>query len=166
MYQSITIRHNVEMGHRLSLQPDSKCFHLHGHSWWIDLTLFGEPDDTGMIIEFATVKTLWRTYLDQYFDHHMCLNESDPMFNQLFVFKSRANDDIIQVRSTDLIEKWGFRLIDCDPTVENMARIWGEAAVDMFSVIAELTEVKIDVQEAATNKASWSRTAQDGPLRR
>lgn len=146
--QSISIRHNCEMGHRLSLQPDSKCFHLHGHSWWIDLELFGHTDATGMIINFADVKSLWRTYLDQYFDHHMCLNVDDPLA-------------VLIEQTLELLantyERWGIRLIDCDPTVENMARIWGEAARDMFvsSFFPNVKGVRISVQEASTNHATW-----------
>jgi 6-pyruvoyl-tetrahydropterin synthase len=138
--QTIAVRHNVEMGHRLSLQPDSKCFHLHGHSWWIDLKLTGPVDETGMVENFAKVKSLWRGYLDGRFDHHMVLNIADPLIALL----------PIDLGQSSVLDSWGITLLPFDPTVENMARHWGVEARHMFQL-----KVEIKVQEAATNAAYW-----------
>ena len=138
--QSIAVRHNVEMGHRLSMQPNSKCFHFHGHSWWVELEISGEVGQDGMILDFAVVKHAWRHMLDVDFDHHMCLNVNDPLFDRCEV------DD-----------SWGFVTVECDPTVENMARIWGEWARKCFG---EQYDYYIKVWEAATNAATWRARAQ------
>lgn len=146
--QSIKVRHNVEMGHRLSQQPDSKCFHLHGHSWWIDLELFGPVNPSGMVcdLNFGDVKKRWRGMLDEHFDHHLCLNVDDPLV--LFVQEAQKYGLLPE----DVLTSWGITTVPFDPTVENMARHWGLAARGMFT---QVSEVRINVQEAATNAATW-----------
>lgn len=165
MTQSIQVRHNVEMGHRLSQQPDSKCFHLHGHSWWVDLEIWGPLTHDGMVhgIEFGRLKHMWRYYLDTQFDHHLCLNQADPIVGMITVSmhphaESFTSDDDPQlVAARQLLQDWGITLINMDPTVENMAHLWGEHACHMlesgFGV--KNPEVNIKVQEASTNAATW-----------
>lgn len=145
--QTILVYHNVEMGHRLSLQPDSKCFQLHGHSWQVELALTGSVDSKGMVLglDFGHIKKMWRSYLDEQYDHHLCLNENDPL---LYLIdpddKTAVGDDV------DLCAKWGIVTIPWDPTVENMARIWGTWAAKTFSC-----KIDIKIHEAATNAATW-----------
>ncbi len=130
--QSIKVRHNVEMAHRLSLQPGSKCFQVHGHTWWIDLELMGKVDDQGMVLglEFGAVKKKWRTWLDEIFDHHFLMN-SDDHYRRLKLA--------------------GAVFMRHDPTVENVAKLWGSQAKAWWPD----AYVSIVVQEAATNSATW-----------
>jgi len=144
--QSIIVRHNVEMGHRLSLQPYSKCFHLHGHSWWVELEIIGPLDDKGMVLglDFGSVKQEWRGWLDSTFDHHLCLNEEDPLVRLVLseTYQKQA-----------LLAEWGIQVMPYDPTVENMARLWGEHAEITYRHLE--AKIGIKVQEAATNAATW-----------
>lgn len=139
--QTIKVKHNVEMGHRLSLQPDSKCFQLHGHSWWAHLSITGQPDDKGMVLEFGRVKKEFRSYLDGLFDHHLVLNVNDPLVNLV-------NNELGQVYLRD----WGIVTVNFDPTVENMARCWGE---HMRNVFGHQYGYQLELWEAATNCAIW-----------
>ena len=145
---AIEVNHNIEMGHRLSLQPESKCFHLHGHSWRVYLRIEGDLDDKGMVggLNFADVKGPWRAWLDAYFDHHMLLNPKDPLAE--YVEKEGILD-------------WGVTLTDdCDPTVENVARIIGEWSAQTFFKEDKLgyaaLRFSVKIFEAATNAAEWS----------
>lgn len=137
--QSIIIRHNVEMAHRLSQQPDSKCHNIHGHSWWVEAEIIGKPDKHGMILDFATVKKAFRGYLDSTFDHHCCLNWQDDWCEAT----SLASDSNLP----------GLVTIPCDPTVENMARIWGEWLQEAFT---NEFDYKVKVWEASSNAATWA----------
>jgi 6-pyruvoyl-tetrahydropterin synthase len=161
--QSIIVTHNVEMGHRLSQQPDSKCYHLHGHSWWIELELFAPLDDKGMVggLNFGDVKKTWREYLDIHFDHHMCLNEDDPLVQMLYgephsdvsTFKLWGITTIPYDPTVEnMASLWGITTLPYDPTVENMASLWGRQAEEFFRGVSK---VSIKVKEAATNAATW-----------
>lgn len=60
--------------HRLSLDYESKCTHLHGHNWII--TIFcksRELDRNGMVIDFSEIKRRIKQPLD-----HQNLNEVLP----------------------------------------------------------------------------------------
>jgi|SRR5215471_5148665 len=139
--QTILIKHNVEMGHRLSLQPGSKCYQLHGHSWWVEVEITGEVTESGMILDFALVKRIVRTYLDNHFDHHMCLNENDPLVKEL---------------PLEVQHNWGIVQIPMDPTVENMARHWGYWIEESFG---NNYQYYVKVWEASTNAATWRSDA-------
>jgi 6-pyruvoyl-tetrahydropterin synthase len=145
------------MGHRLSQQPDSKCFHLHGHSWWIELEIEGEVDDKGMVINFADVKKPWRDHLDSNFDHHLCLNIDDPFFKAMYLAADNGgSQDVIDPQTYEkVLTEWGLTAVPFDPTVENMARLWGQWAEMNFRHLVTNPTFSIVVQEAATNKATW-----------
>jgi len=66
------------MAHRLSLLP-GKCEQIHGHSWWVELEIIGPVNGEGIIFEFGAVKRVFRSYLDFEYDHHLLLNDSDPI---------------------------------------------------------------------------------------
>ena len=54
----VELRHHFETAHRLST-PGSpvKCRSIHGHSWWVTVTLEGpDLDADGMLVEFGAVR--------------------------------------------------------------------------------------------------------------
>ena len=154
MRQSVILTHNVEMGHRLSMQPNSKCFQLHGHSWWVELELEGDVKDDGMVVEFGHVKKLWREYLDTTFDHHLCLNSKDPFMEVMAIV---AEIGEVTQEYEKILTEWGVTTIgQQDPTVENMAALWGNHALNLFREDVSRLVVSIKVREASTNAATWS----------
>lgn len=62
---------NVPAGH--------KCGRLHGHSYRVRVEIEGEPDESGMVLDFAEVKRAWKR-LDDALDHR-CLNDLDGLEN-------------------------------------------------------------------------------------
>ena len=122
------------MAHRLFSQPGTKCFQLHGHSWWVELELTGAVRDDGMIVNFDTVKSVWRKYLDETFDHHTVVSDADPLMG--------CNIE-------------GVQGLPFDPTVENMAMLWGCWALNRFG---QEYGYYVKVWEASTNAATWRST--------
>jgi 6-pyruvoyltetrahydropterin/6-carboxytetrahydropterin synthase len=58
-----------EAAHRLPKHP-GKCFHLHGHSYRIEVTLTAPVSpETGMTIDFADVESLVRSRVLEVCDH-------------------------------------------------------------------------------------------------
>jgi 6-pyruvoyltetrahydropterin/6-carboxytetrahydropterin synthase len=70
-----------EAAHRLPQVPEGhKCGRLHGHSYRVEVRIRGEVDPaTGMVLDFADVKTAFAPLHDQ-LDHHY-LNEVDGLDN-------------------------------------------------------------------------------------
>lgn len=70
-----------EAAHRLPNLPEGhKCRRLHGHSYRVEIHVAGDIDrHTGMVIDFADIKTAFHPYWQQ-LDHHY-LNEVDGLDN-------------------------------------------------------------------------------------
>lgn len=130
--QSIKVRHNMEMAHRLYLLQ-GKCEQIHGHSWWAELELIGEVDDNGIILPFGEVKQVFRHHLDTTFDHHLLLNIDDP---------------VVEYSLPGAVTCSG------DPTTENVSKWIGEWAEKEFNGYADI--VRCTVWETSVNCAVWS----------
>lgn len=136
--QSIKVKHNMEMAHRLSLTP-GKCEAIHGHSWWVELEIAGPVDSKGMILEFGEVKKVFREYLDTTFDHQLLLHNNDPV----------AKDHLLP----------GLVTVPWDPTTENVAMAIGLWAIKQFKYPYTTYKIKVTVWETSVNAATWEGDA-------
>ncbi|MCA9667684.1 MAG: 6-carboxytetrahydropterin synthase [Myxococcales bacterium] len=146
----IQIRHNVELAHRLADQaaPD-KCRSIHGHSWWVTVTIAGEAlDAQGMLVEFGAFKAAWRGFLNGQVDHHLALQQDDP-----FVAALRA-----------VMPEARLLLLPFEPTTENLARWLYERADACLSQVLRQADApaeppprvqKLHLQETAVNAAEY-----------
>lgn len=140
MTSLVTVRHNWETGHRLPHLP-GKCQSLHGHSWWGEVTVAGEVDDNGVLVEFGAFKAQLREWIDLRWDHGLILGSADPLVPVL-------------------INHGKVYVMDAWPTVENVASHL--AGITMGVIIAmggdPAMVVRVDVTETHVNRASWVRT--------
>ena len=64
----------ISAAHRLELNYESKCRHLHGHNWKITVYCRSEKlDENGMVVDFSEIKHRIKRVLD-----HQVLNEVLP----------------------------------------------------------------------------------------
>lgn len=144
----IELSHNFETAHRLCTDSSpEKCRSIHGHSWWVTVTIEGnELDEDGILVEFGAFKKAWRAWLDDSLDHHLVLSKSDPLLEVLQAF-----DD-------------SMRIFVCDenPTTEVLAR---RILVESSQILAALpTHVsariqRVHVQETRVNAATYIPTS-------
>ena len=70
----ITRRLEFDAGHRIP-NHDSRCWHLHGHRYALEVTLSGEPVTTAgdprqaMVIDFSEVRAIAQRELVDIWDH-------------------------------------------------------------------------------------------------
>lgn len=144
--QTLKVRHNMEVAHRLSLLK-GKCEHIHGHSMWTVVEFEGpvNPDGVLLGLDFHEVKAVYRRHLDTVYDHHLLLNDQDPLLAPLGV---------------TAYEKYypGLKTCDGDPTTENIAKWIGTWALHEFDT-SGLARVKVEVWETQVNSATWEVTA-------
>ena len=146
--QSVSVKHNVEMAHRLQLP--GKCQNIHGHTWQVTFEIHDDPNrETGIIVDFHQMKRVFREYLDNKYDHKLCMWIGDPWLGQLRDASKRP----------DGIELYppGLLVMDEDPTTENFARWIGR---DMRLLTWEWPHgpnrlLRITVEEGLHNGASW-----------
>lgn len=76
MQATVTKRFNIDAAHYLPGYP-GKCANLHGHRWEISISVTGEIDSDGFVVDFSVLKKLITNPLEDQFDH-MCLNDCRP----------------------------------------------------------------------------------------
>jgi 6-pyruvoyltetrahydropterin/6-carboxytetrahydropterin synthase len=147
--QSIYVRHNAEIAHRLSQLP-GKCQRIHGHSLQIELWLSGKVNEIGILegLDFGQVKKAFRAYIDETYDHHLLLNVQDPLLD--FAYHPGTET----VMPSLVQDKYpGAVLLPGDPTIENLTRAVGEWADEQWPKLAAV----VKVQETNSNGAMWER---------
>ena len=59
---------------------EGKCKNLHGHTYKVILGISGYTDGTGLVMDFAELKAIWKAELEVFLDHRY-LNETLPKMN-------------------------------------------------------------------------------------
>lgn len=140
--QTLEVRHNMEVAHRLFQSP-GKCENIHGHSMWVTMTLYGYVDNTGKVagLDFGDVKKKFRGELDTKYDHHLLLNENDPWAQSL------GNGCNCYPEETHTLP--GLVRCEGDPTTENLAYwIWQWASLTFDVRGHEVHVAETDVNAA------------------
>lgn len=69
-----------EAAHKLPMVPkDHKCFNLHGHSFKVKITIEGEVNEMGWVMDFSIVKKICKPIIDEL--DHKYLNEIEGLHN-------------------------------------------------------------------------------------
>ena len=82
MRTTIAKQFRWEMGHRL---PDHQglCKNIHGHSYEAQVILAGEPDQSGMVMDYYDLKSLVQPLIDR-LDHCFLVDSSDALMKAFF----------------------------------------------------------------------------------
>ena len=100
-----TRRLEVDAAHRV-MRHESKCRHLHGHRYVIEVTAGAEAlDDLGRVVDFGVIKSVFGSWLDEKWDHGTIVNEFDVSLIRLCKE-----------------EGWKYYTLKGNPTAENMAK--------------------------------------------
>ncbi len=146
MTHTIEIGHNFETAHRLS-SPNApvKCQSIHGHSWWVTLTIAADSlDDDGMVIEFGALKKAWRGFLDDNVDHHLVVESEDPVGAAILSVQPDARLLRLPFQpTTELLAQWLF---------DQAERILSELAPG-----APAKVVHVHLQETRVNAATYQK---------
>lgn len=74
MYATISKSFTFDAAHRLEMLPaDHKCHRLHGHTYKVELVLYGPVDAMGFVIDYAVLADWWAGLHEQL--DHRYLNE-------------------------------------------------------------------------------------------
>lgn len=150
----LTVKHNIEVAHRLSQTP-GKCENIHGHSMMVELCIRGKIGPAGLLIinpdsglpnegplEFGELKEWFRGVLDKQLDHRLLLNNHDP----------------ILVDGAEALP--GLQVFPGDPTTENIAKWVYEAAYQQYIQMelrptAGRSMMHVTVYETLVNSATY-----------
>jgi 6-pyruvoyltetrahydropterin/6-carboxytetrahydropterin synthase len=101
------------VGHR-------KCEHLHGHNWRVGVTIEGEPDKRGLVVDFLELKKFVEDLCDKY-DHRLLLPANNKLLKRLELggtVEIEIHDRKFKFPTEDVV--W---LPVVNTTVEELARV-------------------------------------------
>lgn len=101
-------------GHRV-MGHESKCAHLHGHNYVVEITAVAELDSIGRVIDFSVLKELVGGWIETNWDHGFILNQLDHTAKTALNYFS----EIMSSKTSEFKQKIYF--IPNNPTAENMA---------------------------------------------
>jgi len=132
----ITKIFTFDSGHRLS-NYEGKCKRLHGHTYRLEITVSGDVDYKGMVMDFGDLKTIFKEHIDSKFDHKLMLKRGDK-FNEALASSLPKEDDSIC---------W----VDYNPTAENIAKDIMEILQKRLSKLTTAADVaKVKLYETPT----------------
>jgi len=72
----ITRRLEFDAAHRV-MRHESKCRNLHGHRYVVEVTIEGDLDPLGRVVDFGVVKSVLGEWIDEWLDHGVVCNSRD-----------------------------------------------------------------------------------------
>lgn len=106
MKTSVMKRIDFCAGHRL-VGHGGKCEHFHGHNYKLEVFVSAEElDHLGRVVDFAELRDLFKSWIDEHWDHGFVLADDDE-------------NGISAIRS---VQPHRLFLLPYSPTAENMAR--------------------------------------------
>jgi 6-pyruvoyltetrahydropterin/6-carboxytetrahydropterin synthase len=103
-----------------------KCEHLHGHNWRVGVTVEGEPDERGLVVDFFDLESFLKSLCDSY-DHRLLLPEKNNSLKRLLEGESTrisVHGREFEFPSEDVV--W---LPVVNTTVEELARVVADEMV-------------------------------------
>ncbi len=125
----ITKTFEFSMGHAL-WKYDGNCHNLHGHNYQLEVTVEGEIDERGFVMDFADLKTIWKDHVENRYDHRTLLFNEDDRFPPNLP---------------------GVRRVSYEPTAENLVI---EIARDFGDWLDTVRIKQVALWETSTSKAS------------
>jgi len=118
-------------GHRL-MNHGGKCENLHGHNYIAQIYVSGqEMDSIGRVVDFSVIKKLFKTWIDDHWDHAMLLWE----------------EDTTSIAALSSIQPNRIHVLPYNPTAENMARYLLEVVAP--KLLAEIPQYNVQVSKVA-----------------
>lgn len=142
----ITKQFSFETGHAL-YGYDGKCRNVHGHSYKLSVTVFGEPiaDNTnvkfGMVIDFSDLKKIVKEEIVDVFDHATVFNKNTPHVELARELETRGHNVL---------------LVNYQPTSEMMIIDFAEKIKKRLPKNITLHSLKL--QETDSSFAEWYAT--------
>lgn len=153
-----TVRRQIEIdaGHRVPYH-DSQCRFLHGHRWKIvahvsafDLVLpSSDRPDSGMVVDYGTIKQVLMEHIHSRFDHRMMLWEKDDLITEHLLLPTESLPGKARLGGLGVIT------MPCIPTSEELARYWANLIVPHLSG-DEFRLLALEVWETPNSVATYT----------
>lgn len=136
-----------------------KCEYLHGHNYRVGLTVEGDEDECGMVVDFIDLKRMMEKICDAY-DHRLLL----PSKNSAIKVSATDKSTRISVCGRD----FEFPSADVvwipavNTTAEELARMIAEEIVKSLSDRPNVKKIAVLVEESPGESATEERLVRSG----
>ena len=131
-----------------------KCGRLHGHTYTVNLKIDGEPDGSGMVLDFGRVKKVLRVILDK-LDHKVLVPDNRPEFS----IEENKEEGTMRIAIDEkyyIFPTEDIFLMDVDaPTAEHMSAWLLDRFIDALKPGANITEIAVGLDEG-WGQGAWS----------
>jgi len=127
---------NFAAAHIVHTDESSKCFRLHGHNWKLEIELYGEIQENGMIVDFNDIKKT----LDP-FDHRTWLPARANCPSIIALVENLAEENFMEV---------GVPAITCEHMVVHFARI-------LFDAFEQIEWLNLKLWESEKSYATFRK---------
>lgn len=149
----VTVRHNFETAHRLP-HLGGKCTNLHGHSWWVEVSVAAPALAASTVVEFGGFKAELRSWIDTHLDHGAMLGSDDPLAKTLADHGSK----LFRFGAPEPLPSEEVAADLPHPTVEAVAVLLGRVAEGVLAGLDHAPGARIEgvrVTETHVNCAEW-----------
>lgn len=130
-----------------------KCGRLHGHTYTVNLKIDGEPDESGMVLDFGNVKKALKQILSQ-LDHKVLLPKDRPEFKI-----EEKDEGSVRITIEDkyyIFPKEDIFLMEVEaPTAEHMSVWLLERFIEILKPGPNISEVSVGLDEG-WGQGAWS----------
>tara|TARA_R110002096_G_scaffold51401_6_gene134413 strand:+ start:3103 stop:3576 length:474 start_codon:yes stop_codon:yes gene_type:complete len=154
---TITRRLEFDAAHRVHLH-ESKCNHIHGHRYVVEVECTGSLDKLGRIVDFSVIKTKFGQWIDKNLDHGMILFKDDPLAELWPWFGQKLATNAAPYPVAHLTKDSGPQkhfIMRKNPTAENLAELLYNKARDLL-VEDGFAVTKMTVWETPNCRATYS----------
>ena len=158
----------TDTAHRVP-DHESKCKHLHGHTYRITIECIGElrtqGSEKGMVTDFSVLKTFLMNKIHFQIDHGLICYWKDPLLTKILPEFSYETKKVIKDQQWDtfatsyhsVFEEGTFKILYTNfvPTAENIAAWIYMLAKEYFHSSIDININKIIVQETPSCLATY-----------
>jgi len=129
---------------------------IHGHSYNISIEIYGDPDDSGMIIDFILLENILKESITEW-DHYVLMPKDNP---KVTIIENGSNFDIqygdrfYSIPQSDIILFEGINI-----TTENLAKFLAKKIQFILEKVKpsiKFSKLKVEVWETPIYCASYT----------
>ncbi|TET00346.1 MAG: 6-carboxytetrahydropterin synthase [Hadesarchaea archaeon] len=130
-----------------------KCEHLHGHNYRVGVTVEGEPDERGLVVDFLELKRILKQLCGRY-DHQILLPENNRALKRLS--EGASTRIAVHGREFEFPSENVVWLPVVNTTVEELARVVADEVVRNLSY-PNVRRINVWVEESPGQGATEER---------
>jgi 6-pyruvoyltetrahydropterin/6-carboxytetrahydropterin synthase len=131
-----------------------KCEHLHGHNWRVGVTVEGDPDERGLVVDFLELKRMVKGMCEAY-DHRVLL----PSLNRSLrvISKGESVRISVQGREFEFPSEDVVWIPAVNTTVEELARVIADEVARGLSGYGNVRRITVVVEESPGESATQEK---------